>query len=1101
MRPIRNTQPGLHSIILTRLLALTVAAVLAVFLIGAKTLGGQLREDAAEHLRESALRVAEGLESYLQLHQSAVALLTQRVELGSDEELAALLKTYPGFLSVLVTDAEGRILSAALRDGEKIILSEGRGHSVADREYYQGPRRDGRPYLSGVFQGRGLGAAAIVAVSAPRRDGAGRFAGVVEGSIDITRLPLSPDLRNTMPMVVAQDGQERVVYSTHPELQRPMSIWEPHPMEGGMGAMPFLLADPGITDGQGQPVPLYAIRFPLHGGGWQVTAAMPMAEIEAQAYKFYRQAAVILGLVVLAGWGLARMLASNVASPIRAMAEAMNRYEIEDAPEIRAPRGLQAREIGQIQAAFVRMGNRLRESHRAKQKALEELDRKVVERTGQLAASERRYRQVVENSGDVIYRTDALGRITFHNAAFVRLLGGKDGEDWTGRQILRSIDEGCREHVRRESQRQVREGLDTIYLEYRITRADGQRRWIGQSTQLLRAIDGGRFPKGFQAIGRDITEQKVAELALREAEERFALAVRGSNNGIWDWDLRTGRVYYSPRWREMFGLSGEDLGETIESWLGRVHREDVGELRSMLTGFVECGPELFESEHRIRHADGTWRWVTVCGAAVRDGRGKALRVAGSVNDVTAGKLVDALTGLPNRLAVLETLENWLGRLRENESRTFGVLFLDLDRFKLVNDSLGHAKGDHLLLGVAMRLSGALDSMGAAGGMVGRLGGDEFVVLIELGRNEEAAQELAQRVLGFLEPSFHLDGSMVFVSASIGITECRSGTATPESLLRDADTAMYHAKAGGRGRCATFDRSMHARAVARLEIEMDLRRAVENGEFELYYQAQADLRTGRLIGFEALVRWRHPVRGLLQPDEFIGLAEENGLILSIGKWVLREGCRQLTDWARANPCCEELSMSINLSARQFTDRSLARQVQEILEEFALAPERLHLEVTESMLAEDPELAQSILRELSGLGVKLEVDDFGTGYSSLSQLNRLPFQTLKIDRTFVQAMDKDPEGKTLIDSIASLAEGLGIDIVAEGIESQAHWQYLSSLGCQYGQGYFLSEPVEATAALALAQHRHQQPWPVPETATDLLQLAELTGKQVVLTPEAP
>jgi diguanylate cyclase (GGDEF)-like protein/PAS domain S-box-containing protein len=1091
----------LHSIILTRLLALTVAAVLAVFLFGAKTLGGQLRENAAEHLRESALRVAEGLENYLRLHERAVALEAERKEGGGDEAAGALLKTYPGLLSVLETDAEGRIVWSAVRDGDRIQVGEGRGQSVADREYFRRPMQDGKPYLSGVFQGRGIGTAAIVAVSAARRDRQGRLVGVVEGSIDITRLPLSPDLRNAMPMVVAQDAAGRVVYSTHPELQKPMSSWEPVPVEGGIGTMPFLLADPRITDSGGRATPLYAVRFPLHGGGWQVTAAMPMATIEAQAYKFYRQAFLILGLVVLAGWGLARMLASNVASPIRAMAEAMNRYEIETAPEIKAPSRLQAREIGQIQAAFVRMGNRLRESHRARQKAMEDLDRKVVERTGQLAASERRYRQVVENSGDVIYRTDARGRITFHNTAFLRLLGGEDGDDWTGRQMLRYIDEGCREHVRRESQRQVREGLDTIYLEYRITRADGERRWIGQSTQLLRAIDGGRFPKGFQAIGRDITERKTAELALREAEERFALAVRGSNNGIWDWDLRTGTVYYSPRWREMFGMSGEELGETIESWLGRVHKEDGSELRSMLMGFVECGPELFESEHRIRHKDGTWRWVTACGAAVRDERGRALRVAGSVNDVTAGKLVDALTGLPNRLAVMETLENWLGRLREDETRTFGVLFLDLDRFKLVNDSLGHAKGDHLLLGVAMRLSGALDSMGAAGGMVGRLGGDEFVVLMEMGGNDAAAQELAQRVLAFLEPSFHLDGSMVFVSASIGIAECRSGTGTPESLLRDADTAMYHAKAGGRGRYATFDRSMHARAVARLEIEMDLRRAVENGEFELYYQAQADLRTGRLIGFEALVRWRHPVRGLMPPNEFIALAEENGLILTIGKWVLREGVRQLTEWGKAHPQCEGLSMSVNLSARQFTDRSLAGQVREILEEFALAPGRLHLEVTESMLAEDPELAQSILRELSGLGVKLEVDDFGTGYSSLSQLNRLPFQTLKIDRSFVQAMDKDPEGKTLIDSIASLAGGLGIDIVAEGIESQAHWQYLSSLGCQYGQGFYLSEPVNAAAALALAQHRHQEPWPVPQTATDLLQLAELTGRRVEVMPEAP
>jgi EAL domain-containing protein (putative c-di-GMP-specific phosphodiesterase class I) len=402
----------------------------------------------------------------------------------------------------------------------------------------------------------------------------------------------------------------------------------------------------------------------------------------------------------------------------------------------------------------------------------------------------------------------------------------------------------------------------------------------------------------------------------------------------------------------------------------------------------------------------------------------------------------------------------------------------------------------------MRLTAALQTVPQADGTVVRLGGDEFVIALDTTRMPDAPTQLASAVLRLMESPFHLDGSLVFVTTSIGIARSEASAGSAESLLRDADTAMYHAKAAGRGRFAVFDESMHARAVARLELETDLRHALDNREFELYFQPQADLRTGRLSGFEALVRWRHPGRGLLLPGEFIPVAEENGLILPLGLWVLEESCRKLAAWDRKYPFMKDVSMSVNLSARQFTDPSLAGEVMRVLKETGLKPARVHLEVTESMLADDPKMAQETLKQLSTMGVALEVDDFGTGYSCLGQLNQLPFDTLKIDRSFVQALDQERDGHKMIDSIVRLADSLDISVVAEGIETAEHWAYIASLGCRSGQGYYFSRPLEEHAALALAEEKHRSPWPVPQRQSSSLHgLIGLAGAARNTVPVAP
>lgn len=586
------------------------------------------------------------------------------------------------------------------------------------------------------------------------------------------------------------------------------------------------------------------------------------------------------------------------------------------------------------------------------------------------------------------------------------------------------------------------------------------------------------------------------------AEERYELAVQGNNDGIWEWDVPAGTMYFSQRWHQMLGLEDDDEAVSVdrpEDWFSRAHPADSPGLRTALQEYADHGRGMFENEHRLRHGDGTWRWVQACAAAVRDQNGRALRIAGSITDITAGKLTDPLTGLSNRLDVTSRLERLVERSREGAGRRFALMFIDLDRFKLINDSLGHVAGDQLLLSVATRLTYALRSKLGPGGCLGRLGGDEFVVLLDGVAGEEEVLDAAKAVQRAMDPPVLLsglpaeaaraEGSPIFVRASIGISFGESGE-TPEEILRNADTAMYHAKAAGRGRYELFDSSMHARALARLELENDLRHALDRGEFELFYQPQVHLSTGKLSGFEALVRWRHPERGLVLPGEFVATAEENGLILPLGRYVLREACRQLSKWRVAFPEAERLTISVNLSRRQFSDPFLPLMVNEALAEAGLPARCLHLEVTESIVADDPEATRRALAEFKRAGIGLEIDDFGTGYSSLGQLHQLPFDTMKVDRSFVRNMNGETGSQKIVHSIISLARSLGISVVAEGIEELDHWRTLDSLGCNYGQGFYFSEPVAAKDAAALVERRLREPWATPAEA--------LTGELAALAP---
>jgi diguanylate cyclase (GGDEF)-like protein/PAS domain S-box-containing protein len=1101
----RSAQPSFQSILTARLLVITFLAVLAIAFFGAQFLTRQMQEDAEEHLLESAMRVRDGLESYLNLHKAAISTLADGVSLPQDEKrakeiagaaLEQLGRNYPGFLTLLMTNAEGKIVRAERRGQASFTPGIGESQWVSDREYFLKPKSNGKPFVSGVFQGRGLGKDPIVAMSAPILGARKEFLGVVEGSIDIRQIPLQAGGFHRSMHVVVFDADGRIVYSTRPGIYKPLQQWKPNSLKQP-GQTKFVegklyrLRDPEQKNSDGTVMMQYAVQIPVHSVGWQAVALTPVSELQAEANRFYRDTLVVLLLLGFVAWMLARRMSRTIADPLVSLVAQMQSYDVSDEATAPKNRSFVAKEIEQLQTEFRMMGRRLRDSFASLRTALEErdtkntelqevlrnLDQKVRERTAQLAYSEARYRTVIEESSDIIFRTDPWGRILFHNVALEKMLGCR-AEGQRASSFL------AREHRAEFLQRlkaQDWSGSEPVYLEYCVIRKDGEARWLGQSTHALYDDVGALV--GFQANARDITDQKRAEQAMQEAQQRYALAVKGSNNGIWDWDLRTGEVYFSERWRQMFGIAAGVPLQSIDDWLERVHWADQTAVKAELKNYSqEPKTDLFESEHRIRHEDGSWCWVKICGAAVRGANGHALRIAGSATDVTEGKLIDPLTGLPNRLAAVDRLEQLVARQNEDPTRCFAALFLDLDRFKLVNDSLGHIMGDHLLLGVSWRLQAAIESSGMQNVLLSRLGGDEFVVVVELAGQPGSAEMLAELILKEMEDPFHLNGSPMFVSLSIGVAKSETGPRGADDLLRNADTAMYQAKTMGKGRYCVFDASMQEQALARLELETDLRKAVENEEFVLHYQPQVNLKTGRLAGFEALVRWNHPTRGMVPPLLFISVAEENGLILPIGRWVLEQGVRQLALWDQVCERGRDLAMSINLSAMQFADPELRQNIIELLKETGISSKRLHLEITESMVADDPKIAKSILAALADMGVGLEIDDFGTGYSSLSQLHQLPFDTLKVDRSFVQMMDQPKQdgqgGRKIVDSIVSLSGSLGIEVIAEGIETEEHWTRLAGLGCQLGQGYFFSRPVPAELALQMIETRTLDPWPLPQ-----------------------
>ena len=564
---------------------------------------------------------------------------------------------------------------------------------------------------------------------------------------------------------------------------------------------------------------------------------------------------------------------------------------------------------------------------------------------------------------------------------------------------------------------------------------------------------------------------------LSQNEERYSLAMRASNDGLWDWNLKTNKIYYSDRWKEMLGFNDDEISDTPDEWLSRIHQEDHDRVRASIDAYLEGTTSNFEIEYRIRHFSGNYLWMMAKGLAIRTSSGRATRFAGSQTDVSERKsneeqmiydaLHDTLTSIPNRTLLLDRIRQSLVRRKRYPKTSFAIIFIDLDRFRLVNESLGHIHGDELLQLISARLKETIP----IGDTVARLGGDEFSVLLQDIESVRDVEAIAKDIQNSFSKPFFLGDKEVFASASMGIAHSDNNYKTPEEILRDSELAMYRAKRGGKSQSIVFQPQFRQSSLSPIDLDTDLRRALDRDEMELHYQPIISMRDRTISGFEALLRWSHRSRGVISPNEFIPLAEETGLIYDLGQWVLGKACKQIAAWNKSKEKEDQLEISINLSSRQFSDPNLVEGIVENIEKSGFDAEFLKIEITESALMQNAQRSVSMLNQLKDLNIKVCVDDFGTGYSSLSYLHTFPIDTLKIDRSFVHDMSRNFRNMEIIRTIIMLAHNLKLDVIAEGVETGEQDAQLSALGCQFAQGFYFSRPLNSFDAALLIQQNHR------------------------------
>jgi len=699
--------------------------------------------------------------------------------------------------------------------------------------------------------------------------------------------------------------------------------------------------------------------------------------------------------------------------------------------------------------------------------------RKLAEERLRLA--EEKYRTIFENAQEGIYQTTPEGRFISANPALARICG-YDSPQELMEQLL---DIGGMLYVQSDR----REAFCTSILrtgsvaafESQVYRKDGKVIWISEHARAVYSDEGQLL--FYEGSMIEISKRKRAEEKLRRAEEKFRSIFENSLDGIFQLSPDGRYIAANPAMARILGYdSPEFLMADLADFGARLFLD--GKRREDFLAALSSQGQVMDFESEVRRQDGLTVWLSESAWEVRGEDGAVQYYEGLLRDITARKNAeeqlrhqafhDALTGLPNRILFMDRLEWALHRSQRKHGYRFAVFFLDLDRFKVVNDSLGHQAGDALLVEASARLQRALRPMDT----VARFGGDEFAILVDDISGTLDATHVLARLQDELARPFVIQGRPVFTSASIGVVLKTWTYERPEHLVRDADIAMYRAKALGKARYEIFDATMHQAATSLLQLETDLRLAVERGELALHYQPIVSIATGEIRGFEALARWNHPRRGLIAPGEFIPVAEETGLILSIGSWVLRNACEQLAKWQKLRPEGPPLTMSVNLSAKQFMNLDLVAEIRGVIEKTGIAPESLKLEITESKVMENAEFASRMLAHLKDLGVKISIDDFGTGYSSLAYLHSFPLDTLKIDRSFVGKMGTGHENSEIVGAIVNLARNLGLDVVAEGVEETGQLSELKGLSCQYGQGFLFSRPVpcEEAEALLVSDFRH-------------------------------
>jgi diguanylate cyclase (GGDEF)-like protein/PAS domain S-box-containing protein len=687
----------------------------------------------------------------------------------------------------------------------------------------------------------------------------------------------------------------------------------------------------------------------------------------------------------------------------------------------------------------------------------------LVEAEVRLKESEERYRTVIEEQTELVCRFLPDTTLTFVNDAYCRYFG-KGPRELVGRSFLDHIPEADRVVYEKPLSRLSRANHSRT-VEHRIFTPDGEIRWQQWTDRALFDEEGNLVE--YLSVGRDITDRKEAEEALRKSEARLAEAQRIAHVGSWEWDVAPDTVTWSDELYRIFGRTPQEFENTYESFLRYVHPEDREFIRRTIQEAYETG-RPFAFEHRVVRPDGSVRVLQSRGEVLTGENGETVRMAGTAQDVTERKALeeclehqafhDSLTDLPNRHLFVDRLGQALRRTGRKKGHRVAVLFMDHDDFKAINDSLGHELGDLLLVVVAQRLRRCLRPEDT----LARFGGDEFVVLIEDVESPDDAVRVAERIVEGLREPFVVDGREMFLRASIGVALGTSRQKSPEDLLRDADTAMYEAKEEGLA-FRVFDPAMYQRAVRRLELENDIRRAVKAEEFVLHYQPIVDLESGEVRGVEALVRWNHPERGLLDPEEFVQVSEESGLIIALGERILEEACRRVKEWQEDHPRIPPLVVTVNISARQLGRPDIARSVERVLRESGLEARYLRLDITETVYIKALEGNTQALDELRRMGVSISIDDFGTGYSSLAYLKRLPANALKVEKSFVKGIGEDLEDTAIVRMIIDLAHTLGMEVIAEGVESEEQAELLKEMGCDLAQGFHFSEPLQLDAAV--------------------------------------
>ena len=572
-------------------------------------------------------------------------------------------------------------------------------------------------------------------------------------------------------------------------------------------------------------------------------------------------------------------------------------------------------------------------------------------------------------------------------------------------------------------------------------------------------------------------QHRQAKSDLQHSQERYALAAQGAQMGLWDLDVARQQIFLSARWKELLGFADDELESTIRSWFDRMHVDDRDAFIEKISTSALFDDGRFDSEVRMRHRDNSYRWMQCSGVVQKDADGKVRRLAGSLSDVTEGKVRDVLTGLPNRLLFEEQLKKIISLDPEKHGLS-AVLFLDLDEFKRVNDSYGHDAGDLLLCSVARRLEGCLRGSDViarqkSGWSVARHGGDEFTILLHELHSRADAEHIAARIIVALTEPFLIGAREVRIGVSIGIAFGGGEHRSPADAIREADTAMYYAKTGGRGRYCIFDPAMQAGATEKLTLENDLRQAIRSHQFYLTYQPIVRLSSGRIEGFEALCRWKHPRGEKIGPDVFVPLIESLGLTSRLVRTVFEEACAEVLKWNDLAFGGPDISVTVNCSSEEFSQPSFKHDLLLTITRIGIDPHTLKLEVNESALLGKPEQTRIVMNELRDLGIRIGIDDFGTGFSSLAFLHRIPLDLLKIDHSFVHKMLNCSETRDVVRTIINLAQNLDLDVVAEGVETAEQRDLLYEMGCTHAQGYFYSPPVLNSEVTEILQRNRETP----------------------------